>query len=129
MKVGFTGTRKGMSPRQRRQLAAILHAVTEIHHGDCVGADEQAHELAVEAGIRRVVHPPSNPGKRAWCGIDDGSTVLPAKPYLARNRDIVDACDVLMAAPYGPEEVRSGTWSTVRYARKIGKATRILERR
>ena len=44
------------------------------------------------------------------------------KPPLDRNRDIVDACDVLIATPKDfVEELRSGTWATVRYARKQRK--------
>jgi len=45
-----------------------------------------------------------------------------AKPYLDRNQDIVDGADILIAAPNEDKEiVRSGTWSTVRYARKSKK--------
>lgn len=42
-------------------------------------------------------------------------------PYLARNCVIVDEADILLACPKGPEEQRSGTWATVRYARKQNK--------
>jgi predicted Rossmann fold nucleotide-binding protein DprA/Smf involved in DNA uptake len=44
-------------------------------------------------------------------------------PPLVRNRIIVDGCDVLLAAPSGAERdnPRSGTWMTVRYARKRRK--------
>ena len=46
----------------------------------------------------------------------------PAKDYLVRNHDIVDVCDVLVATPGQKEEqIRSGTWATIRYARKIRK--------
>ena len=129
MKVGFTGTRRGMSLRQLAEATRIINDIaTEVRHGDCVGADEQVHIIAVKAGVRRVVHPPSDSKNRAWCGGFDGSIVMPAKPYLERNRDIVDACDMLVAAPYGPEKVRSGTWATVRYARKVGKAVLVLKR-
>ena len=49
------------------------------------------------------------------------------KRYLERNRDIVDACDILIACPRTlKEELRSGTWATVRYARKVGKPVAIL---
>ena len=41
-------------------------------------------------------------------------------PYLERNKNIVNAVDFIIAAPDGPEKVRSGTWSTVRYAKKVG---------
>lgn len=45
----------------------------------------------------------------------------PAKPYLERNKDIAnEGIDGLIAAPSGwVEELRSGTWATVRYARKL----------
>ena len=40
---------------------------------------------------------------------------------------LVDACEVLLATPKGPEKLRSGTWATVRYARKVGKRIVIIE--
>ena len=50
------------------------------------------------------------------------ATVAAPKGYLDRNHDIVDAADVLIAAPSGTtEKRRSGTWATVRYARKLGR--------
>jgi hypothetical protein len=46
----------------------------------------------------------------------------PERPYLDRNKDIVRETASLIAAPAEPEEqLRSGTWSTVRFARKQGK--------
>jgi len=45
-----------------------------------------------------------------------------AKPYLARNQDIVDETEVLIAVPAQKKEiVRSGTWATIRRARKAGR--------
>lgn len=42
-----------------------------------------------------------------------------AESYMARNVRIVADCDVLLAFPYDSgEELRSGTWATVRRARK-----------
>ena len=47
--------------------------------------------------------------------------VYDKKPYLERNKKIVNCCDILIAAPKQINEVlRSGTWSTIRYAKKIG---------
>ena len=41
------------------------------------------------------------------------------KDYLERNHDIVDETDMLIATPGEEQEVqRSGTWATIRYARK-----------
>lgn len=122
MIIGFTGTRRGMTKAQRSTLGVILfdqHESREFHHGDCIGADEEAHGLARAFGFRIVLHPPSDPRKRAYCEAD--TTRTPAE-YLARNRCIVDECGLLVATPKQyADEVRSGTWSTVRYAQRIGR--------
>lgn len=125
MKVGFTGTREGMSQAQREAVAKLLaelHA-DEFHHGDCIGADEQAAAIARAIGYRIHSHPPANSAIRAFARAD---VELEPKDYLVRNREIVDASDVLVAAPAGPEVRRSGTWSTVRYARKRGRAVHVV---
>ena len=118
--VGFTGTQSGMSDRQLKAASVIVGTLSMrpwvLHHGDCIGADADMHSMAV-GHAKTVIHPPSNPAKRAYCEADE---VLPALPYLKRNRAIVDACDILVATPKSlQEEVRSGTWATVRYARKL----------
>lgn len=131
IKLGFTGTRKGMTERQRQCLAYLLRdlRILELHHGDCVGADAQADEAARHVALMRVVHPPTDQKARAFCNVADDNrcTTRERRPYLERNRDIVDETDVLIAAPKGMrEEPRSGTWATVRYARKLGKRIVIL---
>jgi hypothetical protein len=84
--------------------------------GDYVALDVEEFQKAyatllnVDAGLM------SDDSKRAFC---QGDVVLTPRPYLVRNRHIVDASSVLIATPKGDEELRSGTWSTVRYARKI----------
>lgn len=46
---------------------------------------------------------------------------------LARNREIVARCDHLLACPAEPDEqIRSGTWATVRYARAAVKPITLL---
>lgn len=123
MIIGFTGTGDGMTSRQLLNFSRriIYRSPTEFHHGDCVGADQQAHEM-VRLNVpncKIIIHPPENRTKRAWC---KGDVVLPVKPYLARNLDIVLSCVELIAAPRShEEELRSGTWATVRYARKAQK--------
>ena len=125
MVAGFTGTAKGMTAEQKRSLRLLfakLPMLNELHHGDCVGADAEAHALGRERYFRIIVHPPDNPKARAFCLPEDGGAVLPVRPYLDRDRDIVAACDVLYAAPGQYEEVkRDGTWYTVRRAREAGK--------
>jgi|SRR3970040_153346 len=126
MKVGFTGTRKGLSSIQLTQLVKLIRELdtTELHHGDCFGADVDAHQVASMLGIKRIIHPPSDPKLRAFC---NSGIILPEKPYIERNHDIVDATEVLIAGPeVQVESIRSGTWATVRYARSLSKKIYIL---
>lgn len=68
-----------------------------------------------------VVHLGDTPSQAGHDGIQASDTWVDRKPNLVRNKDIVESTDVLLACPKGPEELRSGTWSTVRLARKQGK--------
>ena len=126
MKLGSTGTQEGMTYPQRDKVITFLSLIDELHHGDCVGSDEQMHTMARGLGnIWIVVHPPLNSTKRAFC---IGDVIKPEKPYIPRNHDIVDATDFIVASPKGyVEELRgSGTWATIRYAKKIGKPLIII---
>ena len=108
--LGFTGTSKGMTPRQLKAVRRLLYHCNVIHLGDCVGADAEAYEEAMLLGIATVGHPPSDGKKRAF--LDYNEEWAP-QPYLVRNRDIVGSgIDGLIAAPDGwVEEQRSGTWA------------------
>lgn len=123
MKVGFTGTRKGMSEAQFNQLRVVLRrwlqfahdaaggtSLPEFHHGESpngASADLDARDEAVCYGFKQIPHPPK----------DDTPAAM-----LARNRDIATIYDILIAAPETDKEVlRSGTWATVRYARACHK--------
>jgi hypothetical protein len=126
MKVGFTGTQQGMTQAQLEKLHYLLSAleIEELHHGDCIGADIEAHVIGRVVNLKIVVHPPANSGKRAWAShADEYRRVL---PYLARNEIIVEETDCLFATPSGEEKLRSGTWATIRYARKRQKVVTII---
>ncbi len=139
MKVGFTGTQIGMSLRQKAALREFLLdlEIDEFHHGDCIGADEEAHRLLLDLRPSSlptiVIHPPINPAKRAYCRrfSSPGIKIVELNPqdYIERNHSIVDAVHGLIVAPKSDaEELRSGTWATYRYAKKIGKLTMVLLR-
>jgi hypothetical protein len=141
MKIGFTGTRLGLLPVQRVRLREWFHAnltplsvededaepADELHHGCCVGADDEATEIAVEDEFTRafpklIAHPCDLPDFFSQTAYDRSHVRLPEKPPLARNFDIAFVCEVLLAAPQGTgEQRRSGTWSTVRRARALGR--------
>jgi hypothetical protein len=122
--VGFTGTQTGMTPAQYTRLVTLLVELSPsiFVHGDCIGADAEAHLAALDVGILIEIRPGDNDNKRAFSA---GATKLhyPAA-NLYRNRAIVEQCDLILACPAERvERLRSGTWTTVRAARK---ATREL---
>jgi hypothetical protein len=142
MKLGFTGSEGGMSTAQLHTLKQFvfdeIDDIDEFHHGCCVGADTQAlllihgvfDSFMDRDSIATVLHyhPPADMSRASDLREFPGTWHRP-RPYLDRNHDIVDACDVLIAAPKTDEEqVRSGTWATVRYARKSGVEVRQLRR-
>lgn len=127
MHVGFTGSQEGMTRAQVNVVQKILEALSlkypdeenYLHHGDCVGADAEAHEMARAVGFFIFGHPPSNDSKRAFCEFDEAEEPY---DYLYRNTRIAKSCDLLIATPKEySERVRSGTWSTIRRGRKYKK--------
>jgi hypothetical protein len=105
----------------------------EVHHGDCVGSDNQFHDIILEHTKANIhIHPGTdNFGempKRAHCkGPTERIRMYDPKPYLARNIDIVKAGDALLATPQQAQMVtRSGTWSTVRKAKRYQKALYVI---
>jgi len=116
-----------MTDPQKSTLRDLLAGGSgEFHHGDCIGADSEAHDIAILCGYTVVLHPPTNPAKRAWRDVPQ-HLKRTKKPYLARNQDIVTETASLIAAPADPvEQLRSGTWSTVRFARQRGKPVLLI---
>lgn len=127
---GFTGTEIGWSAKQHDAVFDVIYESSVssdkthvLHHGDCVGADANAHEIAFEQGWHIIVHPPTNARRRAFVHNSrfwdaERCTLMPERAYLDRNRDIVAASIDLIATPAEKtEQLRSGTWATVRYAK------------
>lgn len=121
MEIGFTGTQLGMTVQQKDRVRLLLEKLdpTGVAHGDCIGADAEFHNICLQLGKWIRIHPPYKGTKRAYC--KEWNEILPGKDYLVRNRDIVAGVDCLIACPAEyDEQLRSGTWATVRYARERG---------
>ena len=125
MKLGFTGTRHGMSLSQKRDVSNYLSmhidAITEVHHGCCVGADYQFHQLCMWWGLqpRIILHPPTKSDHLAFPCIKDArrENIRDKLPHLQRNDQIVAECDHILACPPTAEpQDRGGTWYTIRRA-------------
>jgi len=121
-KLGITGNRHGITKAQEKAFLDwfLTQDITSIHHGDCVGADIDVVNLIVGVcpRINTVCHPPIKSTLRAF---HKSTETRECKDYLERNRDIVDETDRLVGFPDGAEKLRSGTWSTIRYAKWKGK--------
>jgi hypothetical protein len=121
MIVGFTGTRGGMTSVQRRVITELLRDLQQREtiaglHGDCVGADADFHAICRELGVDVLIRPCTSERYRAHC---DGTVVAEPTNPMARNRAIVQQADVMLATPPTNKELkRSGTWSTIRMARR-----------
>jgi hypothetical protein len=128
-RVGFTGTRRSGIEVERAIHRAFerIDADAQIITGGCIGADalvaRYARSLAmlvhtiVPADRSRV-----DPDWRRFC--TSFEEMPPGTDYRARNERIVECSTQLIAIPEYPEHDdrsrRSGTWMTVRIARRAG---------
>lgn len=71
------------------------------------------------------IYPPNDPKLR---GFNQGDLLMNEKPYLQRNTDILQNSQLLIACSIdkNKEEIRSGTWSTIRKAKKYNMKLYIL---
>lgn len=132
--IGFTGTREQLS---QPQIAALFYLMKdlfpfELHHGDCVGADAESNaifnSLRLGTDERVVMHPAIIPDNlRAFCKPEPQDEVRDPKAPLARNQDIVDESERIIACSrYEYEERQSGTWSTIRKALRARKRVDVV---
>jgi hypothetical protein len=119
-KIGVTGSREGPVTAAQADTAAdlLLYLYTEtaacaLHHGDCVGVDEWAVRLFGYV-YWVVAHPPTDDRLRAFAPSDE---YRDPRPYLQRNREIVDSVDLMIALPRSGS-LQGGTGYTIGYARQ-----------
>jgi hypothetical protein len=98
-----------MTSEQREKFKQFLYwrkfceeTTVDLIHGEAEGVDVEAAGIANDLGIR-VSTPETKTG------------------HFARNREIVDRCDVLVVIPWQDEwQSQGGTWYTHDYAEKKG---------
>lgn len=138
MVYGVSGSRV-LRPGQEERLYAVL---AELVNGRCfvtgsqVGVDERAAGFLLgcfpeAAHVQVIPGPPATHGtlspETRWVSLPAMRDA--ASAYRARNEEVVRLSDALLAFPEGSEEdhPRSGTWMTVRLARKAGKPVKVYE--
>ena len=123
-RTGFTGTRHRLTAPQLEKLKEVIEGLRGwFHHGDCKGADEQAHHLAVERQLQIALHPPESNRLRAYCKAGLSGIVYAAQPYLERNARIVHATSSLIACP-PPWKRNSGLGLGQRFAMPAKRESR-----
>ena len=135
IRIGFTGTRDGMTAAQMVAVHDYLAYVQTVndwddieryewHHGDCMGSDAQSHVIATVLRCWTVAHPPVNARWRAWC---KASEIREPKAYLPRDWDIAEEPRELVATPkdFSPQSRLSGTWTTIGYAVQLGRPAQV----
>lgn len=122
-----------MSPQQLGTFVRLVRMYAkdkfEFHHGDCIGADAQAHYVVNSfRGTSIVIHPPVDEEHRAFCKADEVQILTPFN-HLRRNRNIVDACDIMIATPLqDAHQSRGGTWYTIDYSLSKRKEVTVIYR-
>ena len=152
-RYGFSGTRYLRDLRRAGELVVVgeLEAVladaperAEYTTGACVGTDAFIGAWLwrhAPRALHRVVVPADRSRVESWWlhraireaagsyGVEV-EEMGPGTSYRDRNLRIVERSDVLVAFPaYGeddPRSLRSGTWQTVRMARRAGLEVRVV---
>ena len=98
--------------------------VAQFLHGDCIGVDVEAANIAMDLGFEIVCFPPVEKALRAFHNSD---IIHPPQTYMKRNRDIVDNSDIMFGIPWEMRhQDQGGTWYTIDYSIKKKKPTNIL---
>ena len=131
MRIGFTGTLEGLTKSQGGSFIQLVEflGITEFEHGDALGADCESHNILLDNNILKSDNIFKRPcyilNKRAFT--KEGSLLEEPIAPIERNHKIVNEIEILIGCPKGfEEELRSGTWATIRYAKKTNKLTYII---
>lgn len=132
-KIGFTGTRNGMTEEQKLNVLKVIEVCTRAVktdmlialHGDCIGADADFHHICVAMGLKVHIYPCTFENMRAYCKGDWEEK--PLAP-MQRNRNIVAAANIMIACPPNMTPIKSGsgTWATIGFSKKANKKTFVL---
>jgi predicted Rossmann fold nucleotide-binding protein DprA/Smf involved in DNA uptake len=132
--VGFTGTRSA-NHRDAGKIADILAELSPdstVVTGACVGVDMFVAAIARRLGMKVHTVVPADRSRvgRLWRqNCTTFEEMPPGTDYRDRNERIVALSDRVIAIPEAPEDApesrRSGTWMTVRIARRAGKSVQV----
>jgi hypothetical protein len=112
MNIGILGARKYRDRQSVLDLLMSLPAEAAIITSSCKGVCTWAKEAAEERGMKVIVFTPDLENIRAWFDIP--------KRYYQRNKEMVEACDMLHAFISAEDGFIGGTRFEVEYAVSLG---------
>ena len=132
IKVGIVGSRVYTN---KKRIKDLIFEIKEKHGSDVEivsggqkdGADGYAKKFALELGMNYVEFPPSHYSWNMHCKLPATKYNKPyyISNYFKRNKQIAEYSDIVIA--FIPDGVESkGTMSTIKYAIKEKKLTKIL---
>ena len=132
IKVGIVGSRVYTNKKRIKDLIFEIKEkngsdVEIVSGGQKDGADGYAKKFALELGMNYVEFPPSHYSWNMHCKLPATKYNKPyyVSNYFKRNKQIAEYSDIVIA--FIPDGVESrGTMSTIKYAIKEKKLTKIL---
>ena len=112
MNIGIVGARKYQDRRSVIELVISLPTDATIITSSCKGACTWVKEVAEEREMKVIVFSPDLSNIRAWFDIP--------KRYYQRNKEMVEACNLLHAFISAEDGFIGGTRFEVEYAERIG---------
>jgi hypothetical protein len=111
MNVGIVGARKYKNRQAVINLVNALNAQATVVTSQCRGVCSWSIVAAAERNMKIEIYAPDLTAVRSWFDVP--------KKYYTRNRELVEACDILYAFVSGDGLV-GGTLFEVAYGVKIG---------
>jgi hypothetical protein len=112
MNIGIVGARKYQDRQSVLDLVMSLPADATIITSSCKGVCTWVKEVAEKRGMTVIVFSPDLENIRAWFDVP--------KRYYQRNKEMVEACDLLHALISKEDGFTGGTRFEVEYAVSLG---------
>ena len=112
MKIGIVGQRKYKDKQSVVDLVNCIPPDNQIITSGCKGVCTWVKEAAEMRGMEVILFDPDLSGIRAWFDVP--------KRYYQRNREMVEACDVLNAFISAEDGYAGGTRFEIEYGVTLG---------
>lgn len=129
MIITFAGSRIGISHAQLDTIKNLLDQLKVSSddialHGCCTGADTDIHHICQKKDMTIVGYPAFADQYQL---AEECDKRMPQMSPLKRNHAMVNRCTLVIAAPgTQKEQLRSGTWATIRYCKKLKKPLHVV---